>query len=141
MPEEVLSALSRNKKAYKLIVETYPDSLIARSISDCAVIEEDQDEVKARVEEEVETTGVRLKRKVSSLFKKKPTKPILKKPTINTDEPIDNNEINQETDQEKTVFLQRKMDYAPPRTCRYLNHLKMRRQSLTYRGAMLNINR
>ena len=25
--------------------------------------------------------------------------------------------------------------------CMYLNHLRVRRQSLTYRGAMLNINR
>lgn len=116
LPEEVLHALSRNKAAHKLIVETYPDSLIARSLSD------NNEEPVDPVNKEDTTTGTKLKRKVSSLFKKKPVKPILKR-TV------------QQAQQSSQLDAEQNKEHM------FLNHLKVRRQSLTYRGAMLNISR
>ncbi len=40
LPEDVIHALSRNKKARKLIAEMYPDSMIAQSLSNCCLGDE-----------------------------------------------------------------------------------------------------
>ena len=37
LPVDVIHALSRNKRARKLIAEMYPDSMIAQSLSDCCL--------------------------------------------------------------------------------------------------------
>ena len=73
--------------------------------------------------------GTKLKRKVSSLFKKSNPKPILKKAKDATDEV---------THQEPLLDKPKKVDNQ--RTS-HLNHLKFRRQSVTYRGAMLSTSR
>ena len=66
-----------------LIAELYPGSAIAQSLSDCCIREEKSETSAAAATtaaafEDVKGTG--LKRKVSSLFKKKPVRSILKKP-------------------------------------------------------------
>ena len=123
LPDEVINALSRNKAAHKLIQEHFPNSLLARNI----------DEEKFKENEDLPIKNVvKLKRKVSSLFKAKQDKtlrPILKKPVIE-------NEVKFEIEQSPNLG---NLPNPPPSY--YLNHLRVRKQSLTYRGAMLSIPR
>lgn len=132
LPDEVINALSRNKAAHKLILEHFPNSLLARSIS---VEQEDlsrpakdnQNSKKATVDEK---KTINLRRKVSSLFNKsKPLRPILKKPSTSTEpeEPLDPPAADDVAASVPAPY--------------YLNHLRVRKQSLTYRGAMLSIPR
>lgn len=79
LPDEVINALSRNKAAHKLIREHFPKSLLARNLSVEEVIQ-----VKEELASEKPNNNViKLKRKVSSLFKTKPAlRPILKVTTL-----------------------------------------------------------
>lgn len=140
----MIRALSRNKKACKLIAELYPDSVIAHSLSDCCIGEDKTDDGVAANFGDAKGTG--LKRKVSSLFKKKPVRSILKKPKEEKrrEEEFDSVEdVSQEVVTSSPSKNKHSSHFHHPQTgkCMYLNHLRVRRQSLTYRGAMLNINR
>jgi hypothetical protein len=85
---------------------------------------------------------------VSSLFKKKPVRSILKKPReekrldFGSDDHVGNHVASHEA-ASPTLKAKHGAHMHHPQTgkCMYLNHLRIRRQSLTYRGAMLNINR
>lgn len=146
MPDDVVRALSRNKRVCKLIAELYPDSAIAQSLSNCCLGQDKTDDgVDTSLMEGAKGTG--LKRKVSSLFKKKPVRSILKKPKDekhhDDDVTSDNNVATNSTLASPTLKGKHSGHFHHPQTgkCMYLNHLRIRRQSLTYRGAMLNINR
>lgn len=94
---------------------------------------------------------VKLKRKVSSLFKKRPSKSILKRPVITAEgEDVEASlghevkivENHPEGGVDSSPILSNDNNNSSGTTLTMtLNHLKMRRQSLTYRGAMLNISK
>ena len=172
LPEDVVAALTRNKDAFDLVMQNYPDTLLFGScgnnrddhddvFTDNKVKEDDEDgtndgdEGGEKNEGNVgeEATGAKLKRKVSSLFKKKPQRSILKKPSTNCNpnhhhhqeqqqqqhqQPA-RNEVAVEIPQSEVSKQQQQQQQQQNRS--NLLHLRMRRQSLTYRGAMLNINR
>jgi len=72
LPPDVMSLLANNKETYNYILYNYPDSLIAKSISDYAFDVEEAETIKdqeSRVEKKEESTGVKLARRVSSLLK------------------------------------------------------------------------
>ena len=105
LPDEVINALTNNKAAHKLILEHFPNSLLAKTIS----LEDNL--VKQNLTEPTTTNSphstknvIKLKRKVSSLFKNshKPLRPILKKPKTSHEDEVrisvddnDDNEIQQ----------------------------------------------
>ena len=144
LPDEVINAFSRNEAAHSLILRHFPNSIIAKNLRGCS----DENDPEAEPEkaddnpEEVikdhqaEKSMIKLKRKVSSLFKTKP-RPILKKPQNRTSsieiEDSENNATKIDMDNaEVTENLIPKQN---------LHHLRVRKQSLTYRGAMLSIPR
>jgi MFS family permease len=149
LPEEVMHALGRNKAAQKLIQKHFPNSYLSRSLKEndnkLAVHHDSADQIQDKsLEHDHEPNVTKLKRKVSSLFKTKPLKPILKKPRRNTPEDNDMAEEEQEKMLKlpQSVRLQIEADCStttekPPNF--YLNNLRVRKQSLTYRGAMLSI--
>ena len=152
LPKEVIHALSKNKAAYKLVVDNYPDALLPPQPDDSVDEKEETSNGNTLTPPETvdePSTGVKLKRKVSSLFKKRPANPgpdgqpsrrsILKKPpAMSVDEPFANTTVLKVEDD---VFNNADKKTSANPNSRNLNHLKLRRQSLTYRGAMLNIHR
>jgi len=126
LPEDVLSMLAHNKKTYDYIVENFPESLIAQSISELK-----EEEVKGNEEKdkpEQESTGLKLKKRMSSILKGQ--KPILKK-----------REHENETETEKPLmeeafvsFLAAHKGHQPTADDRAqrLQKLRNRRQSMIY---------
>ena len=164
LPDEVINAFSRNEAAHSLISRHFPRSTLAKNLRgsveaaateqfrknsqghleavasenpnnncrgsfEAVTSNEDKAEVTASSENNPEDkkSMVKLKRKVSSLFKSKPLRPILKKPRT-----CEDTEVKIEVDPD---ILE---DLIPKRN---LNNLRVRKQSLTYRGAMLSIPR
>ena len=91
LPDEVINALTNNKAAHKLILEHFPNSLLAKTIS----LEDNL--VKQNLTEPTTTNSphstknvIKLKRKVSSLFKNshKPLRPILKNPKTSHEDEV-----------------------------------------------------
>jgi len=154
LPDEVINALTNNKAAHKLILEHFPNSLLAKTIS----LEDNL--VKQNLTPTTNSPNstknvIKLKRKVSSLFKNshKPLRPILKKPKTSHEDEVrisvddnDDDEIQQplsssgNNNSKQPQFLSAQVPSNPPSSY-YLNHLRVRKQSLTYRGAMLSIPR
>lgn len=89
LPDEVMRALSKNKAAHRLILEHFPHSMLAKSLRGSVNDNERPltPEI-AAVEVAKKPKITKLKRKVSSLFKTKPLRPILKKPAIERDASI-----------------------------------------------------
>ena len=118
--------LAHNKKTYDYIVENFPESLIAQSISELK-----EEEVKGNEEKdkpEQESTGLKLKKRMSSILKGQ--KPILKK-----------REHENETETEKPLmeeafvsFLAAHKGHQPTADDRAqrLQKLRNRRQSMIY---------
>ena len=148
LPDEVINAFSRNEAAHSLILRHFPRSTLAKNLRgsveaaasenskktyrgslEAVVSNEDKMEVTASSEDNPEDkkSMIKLKRKVSSLFKNNTLRPILKKPRTFEDAEV---KIEVEPD-----ILE---DLIPKRN---LNNLRVRKQSLTYRGAMLSIPR
>jgi len=75
LPEDVLTMIAQNRKTYDYIVDNFPESLIAQSISELK--EEEFKENDEKVKQEPESTGLKLKKRMSSILKGQ--KPILKK--------------------------------------------------------------
>ena len=89
LPDEVINALTNNKAAHKLILEHFPNSLLAKTIS----LEDNL--VKQNLTPTTNSPNstknvIKLKRKVSSLFKNshKPLRPILKKPKTSHEDEV-----------------------------------------------------
>ena len=76
---QVMHALIRNKAAHTLIMQHFPNSKLAKNLR--ASLPSLESNKQNYNEEKYEPNNVvKLKRKVSSLFKTKPLRPILKKP-------------------------------------------------------------
>ena len=158
LPDEVINAFSRNEAAHSLILRHFPRSTLAKNLRgsvEAAASEKAKKnsrgslevmtsreatvEVTASKEANTEPTAsgednptdkksmIKLKRKVSSLFKSNSLRPILKKPRT-----FEDTEVKIEIEPEVLE------DLIPKRN---LNNLRVRKQSLTYRGAMLSIPR
>jgi len=128
LPAEVAAMLGHNQETYRYIQENFPDSLtVARSVSDYRL----QDDLNVEAKEgKVETTGVKLKRRVSSMMR---TKSILKKKEVLAAA-------------EDCCFDDITVSKAPggssdQNRSQRLHNLRVRRQSLTYRGACLSTAR
>ena len=156
LPNEVIDALSHNKAAYKIILDHFPNSVIAQSLEDNRNMKSSQDVAKIDNNNEnllkppEQNNVIKLKRKVSSLFKTKPLRPILKKPSGNAAEQpngsataVDDFKVQVEDEQNQLLTGNGTLKSQPPDGDKppsfYLNHLRVRKQSLTYRGAMLSI--
>jgi len=126
LPTEVAAMLGHNQETFRYIQDNFPDSLtVARSVSDYRLQEDLHVEPR---EEKSESKGVKLKRRVSSMMR---TKSILKK---------------KEAFEEDACFDDIAVSKAPggaPEQSRSqrLHNLRVRRQSLTYRGACLSTAR
>ena len=144
LPDEVINAFSRNEAAHSLILRHFPNSIIAKNLRGCSGENDPETEKADDNPEEVikdhqaEKSMIKLKRKVSSLFKTKP-RPILKKPPHRTSsleiEASDNNTTKIDMDNNAVEVTE---SLIPKQN---LHHLRVRKQSLTYRGAMLSIPR
>ena len=89
LPDEVINALTNNKAAHKLILEHFPNSLLAKTIS----LEDNlvkQNLTPTTNSPHSTKNVIKLKRKVSSLFKNshKPLRPILKKPKTSHEDEV-----------------------------------------------------
>lgn len=78
VPEEVLLLLATNRQTYDYILDNFPNSLIAKSISDYGNLNKNANGKATNINSN-ESTGVKLKKKVSLLFKE--PRSILKKIT------------------------------------------------------------
>eukprot|EP00095_Tigriopus_kingsejongensis_P011825 snap_masked-scaffold1818_size27096-processed-gene-0.5 protein:Tk11825 transcript:snap_masked-scaffold1818_size27096-processed-gene-0.5-mRNA-1 annotation:"PREDICTED: uncharacterized protein LOC100881530" len=133
LPNEVISALSKNQRAYELISHNYPE-VLSRSNSDEESLQGLRGHERQSSVPNDEPTGVKLKRKVSSLFRKTPKQSILKRPkTTDSNHQSGGNSV--------AIAIPEAVNDMLHHHQRTLNHLRIRRQSLTYRGAMLHINK
>ena len=151
LPDDVVNALSKNKQACRILLQNYPSLNIfgGRKNNHGGNDRESSNDAG----ESSEPAGTKLKRKVSSLFKKRPNRSILKRPVTSGEEA--NTTTTTGNAEEEEAFIA-----APSRAATIipspnpvpslskdhpksinLHHLRVRRQSLTYRSAMLNINR
>ena len=133
--------LVHNKKTYDYIVEKFPESLIAQSINDLK--EEEfivgiECESSEKSENEEESAGVKLKRRMSSLLKGQ--RPILKKKETDL-VPQDIIEPLLEETFVSFPAASRGNKSIPEDKIQRLHNLKIRRQSMTYRGACLSTPR
>ena len=142
--------LVQNKKTYDYIVDNFPESLIAKSIDDLEH-RENKDKVGSdnKYEESsesnrksaVESAGVKLKRRMSSLLKgqhsilKKKEKRDKRKDAHDSDKPLveEMSELIPDVPRRNKVMTEDKIQG--------LHNLKIRRQSMTYRGACLSTPR
>jgi len=134
LPEDVLQMLIHNQQTFKYIQENYPGSLsTARSVSDYKL------EETRKPEDKTESKGVKLKRRVSSLMR---TKSILKK---KGNDVTDDERVGEVSREANPATLPDSMDRPrlsiPDYRAKRLHNLKLRRQSLTYRGACLSTAR
>ena len=154
-PDVVIGALIRNKAAHNLILKRFPNTRLAQqlrgSIDDEAMTSTNNHE--QQQSNQSSSNVIKLKRKVSSLFKTKPLRPILKKPLSQKQNGHNITEEETETlspQQQPHPSLLMTADSSRMTTSlvtapasssqtQYLNHLKVRKKSLTYRGAMLSI--
>ena len=140
LPDEVINAFSRNEAAHSLILRHFPNSIIAKNLRGGCSGDENEigDKPEDNPEQKSEKSMIKLKRKVSSLFKTKPNlRPILKKPPQRNSS-IENDEDATKVDMEVTETKGVTENLIPKQN---LHHLRVRKQSLTYRGAMLSIPR
>ena len=131
--------LVHNKKTYNYIVEKFPESLIAQSIND---LKEEESNVgienESSEKNEEESAGVKLKRRMSSLLKGQ--KPMLKKKETDL-VPQDSIEPLLEETFVSFPAASRGNKGIPDDKIQRLHNLKIRRQSMTYRGACLSTPR
>ena len=132
LPEDVLTLLIQNKKTYDFIVQNFPESLTDKSSNDSQVQQTqgvDQDNniniEGKKIKSEPSSTKVKIKRRMSSLLKGQ--KSILKK---------------KEPEPGEAAGLQgkvaRRQESGRCKQTRNLHNLKIRRQSMIYRGACLS---
>ena len=131
--------LVHNKKTYNYIVEKFPESLIAQSIND---LKEEESNVgienESSEKNEEESAGVKLKRRMSSLLKGQ--KPMLKKKETDL-VPQDSIEPLLEETFVSFPAASGGNKRIPDDKIQRLQTLKIRRQSMTYRGACLSTPR
>ena len=127
LPEDVLAMILQNKQTYDFILEKYPEalkdihsaeSLHLNGTGGQKLLDKDKNQ-----KMETESKSVKIKRRVSSLIKGQ--KSILKK----------NESKEPEAAGEADVCRR------PPEKAVHLQNLKVRRQSMTYRGACLSTPR
>ena len=154
-PDVVIGALIRNKAAHNLILKRFPNTRLAQQLRG-SIDDEAMTSTKNHKQQINENSSnvVKLKRKVSSLFKTKPLRPILKKPLSHkqnghniaeeetetlspTQQP--NPSLSMTADSSRMTTTSLMTAPASSSQTQYLNHLKVRKKSLTYRGAMLSI--
>ncbi|KAF5289772.1 hypothetical protein FQA39_LY03689 [Lamprigera yunnana] len=149
VPLEVLEQLSANKRLYNVILENYPTLLSCRSTSDKGL---------NKIQEEVGAITARVPVRMSMKLKRadKQTSPTKYRELTKNSMPIDN-EVQQPLLTENDVKIIPKARVSPPpfkrvdsyilsRTCapiprHYLKNIKLHKNSVMYRGAMLNIPR
>ena len=133
--------LVHNKKTYDYVVDNFPESLIAQSINDLKDEESNVGigfESREKSKNEEESTGVKLKRRMSSLLKGQ--KPILKKKQKDLVPQDTSKPLLAETCVSIPAASRGNKKIAEDKIQR-LHNLKIRRQSMTYRGACLSTPR
>ena len=130
LPQEVLNLLANNQQTYDYIQENFPDSLILTRSKEELKLKAEKEK-----EEKVESTGVKLKRRVSSMMR---TKSILKKKDFESHEPA----VPEEPLLEPVMLAAKTgASLGTEQRTQRLHNLRVRRQSLTYRGACLSTAR
>jgi len=147
LPEDVLSQLVHNKKTYNYIMENFPESLMTESINNLQPQENNIDDSQSENQHEkgktyMESTGIKLKKKMSSLLKGQ--RSILKKKEETVQLDLEVNDADKPLLEKLPVLIQEvgreNKAMADDRT-QHLRNLKMRRQSMTYRKACLSTPR
>ncbi|GLV44577.1 chaski [Carabus blaptoides fortunei] len=159
IPLEVLEALSANSRLYNVILENYPSLLLCRSTSDTGLnkIAGDTKALLARVPLKM---SVKVKRAASPPIMSQAPPPY-EPPVQQVNEPRAKNRvlprdiqlagdsigiplIDTPSSGKRTIpsppWLQRQFS-VNPNTNHYLKHIRLHRNSVMYRGAMLNIHK
>uniref|UniRef100_A0A1B6MQ51 Major facilitator superfamily (MFS) profile domain-containing protein n=1 Tax=Graphocephala atropunctata TaxID=36148 RepID=A0A1B6MQ51_9HEMI len=148
VPLEVLQSLKGNHRLYNLIVENYPSLLMCRSISDHGHLNTAADVVTARVPVPV-TMSVKVKPQVKEKKAGTPpsdkdaaTQPLIAQPGESRSSPTKQRHpvVASPPGVEGVPWLRRQFSMKE-NTNHYLKNIKLHRDSVMYRGAMLNIHK
>lgn len=167
VPLEVLEALSGNSRLYNIILENYPSLLYCRSTSDKGLNKIAEDATKALVTRVPLRMSVKVKRAASPPAMSQGPPPY-EPPTTSTFQQVNEGAIRQKKIPPKDIpianddsvlqplmespnsvkraspasppWLQRQFS-VNPKSNHYLKHIKLHRNSVMYRGAMLNIHK
>lgn len=124
VPVEVLEQLSGNKRLYNVILRNYPSLLLSRSNSDKAVNKEGQE------------TPDRQAVTLCMTLKKSEKPPVKKQPSLSEDPThLSSKKIETVSPKRNSSF-----PWMKPQN-QYLKNLKVHRQSLVHRGAILNFKK
>ncbi len=148
LPDELVNALAGDREACRAILRGYQAGIEPRvsqdrtgllSADNMAVEVGDKGTAPHATPEDDEPAGVKLKRKVSSLFAR-PSKSILKNPEdVAATDAVGSSE--EDHLHHPSAVPEEHQSQHFHRTTMNMYHLRMRRQSLTYRRAMLSTNR
>ncbi|XP_033333700.1 monocarboxylate transporter 9 [Megalopta genalis] len=142
VPSEVLELLSTRKNVYNVLVQNYPNMLTTSSqqrFSDSGALHD-----------QLSTTSARFTATPSSLSELKTEE---SKDKVLSNDPIDDQIIEQQTDaawrlwskktslEDSNLKRSSTLEHSRRMPAGFLKDIKVHRRSLTYRGAMLNINR
>lgn len=143
LPDEVLALLASNHHHYDYVEDNFPESLIlGKSLEDELKKKVEKEQLKQKTgkdkeeKENIESTGIKLKRRVSSMIR---TKSILKKKQEDPVKPPHNSPPLEQPLLEPLPEVT--MRASQEQRVQRLHHLRVRRQSLTYRGACLSTAR
>jgi len=151
LPEDVLTLLANNRQTYNYIQDNFPDSLtLTKSVSDYRLedmkeikLPEPEPEPEEGEKEKSVSTGVKLKRRVSSMIrtksilKKKTPESISSKPGPALETPVLETPLLDSVSEDNHADSVLRTEQKTQR----LHNLRFRRQSLTYRGACLSTPR
>ncbi|XP_044731631.1 monocarboxylate transporter 14-like [Chrysoperla carnea] len=146
VPIEVLEQLSSNKRLYKVILENYPKILSCRSSSDKALNTAAENDVSPGIPVTMSVRLKKTKRQNSTDKQGVPTEA-----TTNVNEPLLQQKVNVKivksnikkvhptnTDSSKPWLVKQFSNVGPSQHGNYLQNIKVHRNSVMYRGAILN---
>lgn len=149
VPLEVLESLKANHRLYNLIVENYPSLLLCRSISDHGQLNKAGEVISARVPVPV-TMSVKVKPQAKKSEATTPAdsamQPLMAEAGRKASEAyVSVREVKSRGVPPPRVdsvpWLRRQFSLKENTNPHYLKHIKVHRDSVMYRGAMLNIHK
>ncbi|PSN40793.1 hypothetical protein C0J52_07180 [Blattella germanica] len=156
VPLEVLETLSANKRVYKVILENYPSLLLCRSVSDNGKLNSafnDNTVLPARIPittiKATKQSTLPVQEEKCEYFEDMVNSPLLEKHTIENEKPIaiisrsPKSSIKKQKTNLPPEFdsLKKQICAVNQQTPHYLKNIRVHRNSVMYRGAMLNIHK
>nr|CAD7454744.1 unnamed protein product [Timema tahoe] len=141
VPFEVLELLSNNQSLYHLLLQNYPGLMISsHSFSDSGRLHENAT-AGGKKQQPLEAPVKLIEKGAPSPLVVIPHPAVPSKPVVVTPSKKAKEPANQVTGEEALILLQQQPGSEKKMTTAHLRDIRMHRNSMTYRGAMLSIKR